>query len=786
MKNALGIARREFAAAFNSPVAYIVLGVFLLVGGWHYWFFPGVFLEGRASFRSFFGWMPVFMAVLAPALTMRSLAEERKTGTLEMLMTLPVRDWEIVIGKWLAGVGMLAVGLLFSVVFTFSIAPLVAPGQTFDWGPVVGGYVGSLLMASAFVAIGIYCSALSKNQVIAFIVALSAGAVLLLLAFVIFVLPPSLAEPIQYLSAYYHFESLARGVVDWRDVLYFASISAAALVLAGRALERVRRPGANLGQNATVTLVLASLVVVNVLAVPFPIRMDFTSNKAFTLSAATKETLKKLDAPVTVTAYFTQELPPPFSDNARYIRDLLEEYRAASGGNLSFSFVDPETQETDEDKEKKKDLKRDIFGRAVREKTSVETELEGLGIQPVEVRVLAEDQQQTKRAYMGVAVRLGEEKRALPVVQDTSSFEFDLTSIIRRIANQAPVLGVLQGHDEPSLETDLERLKTLLEQNFDVQPVTIGPEGTIPDTITALVVIGPRQALSQEHLKALDDFVMKGKSVAFFLDRAAVDLRSFEPTPVNHGLDELISSWGIELGGQLVGDVECASLNVSERRGFMVVQMPVKYPFIPVMKSLEGDSPITKGLSEVNMPFSVPLYPKKIEGVTVTTLARSSAKSWLEDPTAEGLNPRRDWGAADITPTGPYNLIASASGALPSKFQEGKKAEGEARILVAGSSTMLDAQVLGPPNATFFLNTVDWLVRDEGMMAMRNRTVGDAPLSPDISDNTRNVIKFGNTLGVPGLLVLAGLIRWRMRESKRLRLSASPKKTSAADSRTPA
>ena len=129
MRNIVGIARREFGVAFSSPLAYIAMGVFLVVCGIKFFFFPGVFLFARASYRTFFDWMPAFLAVLGPALTMRLLAEEKKTGTLELLMTLPVRDHEIAIGKWLATTGVIAVGLLFSVVNAFAIAPLAAAGQ---------------------------------------------------------------------------------------------------------------------------------------------------------------------------------------------------------------------------------------------------------------------------------------------------------------------------------------------------------------------------------------------------------------------------------------------------------------------------------------------------------------------------------------------------------------------------------------------------------------------------------------------------------------------------------
>src|SRR4051812_42409348 len=259
-------------------------------------------------------------------------------------------------------------------------------------------------------------------------------------------------------------------------------------------------------KSALALLVAGSLILLNFISIGVFQRLDLTHDKAFTLSTATKDTLKDLDNPVKVTAYFTENLPPPFSDNARYVKDLLEEYRAASHGNLSFEFIDPQSQETDADKATKKDVKRDIFGRQVREKTSVETELEGVGIQPVEVRVFEEDQAQTKRAYMGVVVRYGEEKDSIPVVQDMSTLEYDLTTMIRKLVRKkTPVIGVVQGHGEPSIENapdghDLGKLSQLMKPNYELKPVTLS-QGGVPDEVDALLVIGPTQPYSEAEQK---------------------------------------------------------------------------------------------------------------------------------------------------------------------------------------------------------------------------------------------------------------------------------------------
>ena len=529
-------------------------------------------------------------------------------------------------------------------------------------------------------------------------------------------------------------------------------------------------------KNIVAMLAIGSLVLLNVISVGVFARCDLTHDKAFTLSEASKEAMEKLENPVKVTAYFTKDLPPPFSDVARYTKDLLEEYRAASGGQLSFEFIDPQEQETAEDKEKKKDVKRDIFGRQVREKTSVETELGELGVQPVEVRVFEEDQAQTKRAYMGIVVRYGEEQEALPVVQDTSTLEYDLTTMIRRLVRtNMPIVGVLQGHGEPDMGLKLGKLVDLLKPNYDVKPVSFAPgqEAKIDDTIDSLLVIGPQNAIPDDHKKAIDAFVMKGKAVAFLIDRRNVDYTTFEPKEVAANLDDLISTYGIEMGTQMVGDTECASLTVSEKRSFMVLQIPIKYPFIPMLRALEGNSPMTKGLGDIALPFAVPLYPKQIPGVDIQVIGKSSGKSWLEEPSTDVLNPRRDYSTVNLGFTGPYNLIVQARGALPSYADPSKTSEGEARVVVIGAAGLVNESLFGPPNAALMLNVVDWLSMDSKSLEMRVRGQSEPPIKPDLSDAARGAVKIFNVVVVPFVLVVYGLVRWRLREARRKRLVAS-------------
>ena len=230
------VAKRELASYFDSPVAYIVISAFLLVAGWM--FFSTLFLIGRADMRSFFAPSPfspsMLLVVLVPAITMKLVAEERRAGTFELLTTLPVRDSEIIIGKFLAAWALVSIALATTLIYAFTVWSL----GDLDWGPVIGGYLGLSLFSASLLAIGLLCSALTDKQVIAFIVSFLAGSALYFVYWLQFFVPQSLAGFLEYISLSYHLDNLARGVIDSRDVLFYVTLTAGTLVLTERAVAR--------------------------------------------------------------------------------------------------------------------------------------------------------------------------------------------------------------------------------------------------------------------------------------------------------------------------------------------------------------------------------------------------------------------------------------------------------------------------------------------------------------------------------------------------------------------
>jgi len=218
MNNVLAVARREFVSYFNSPIAYLVVTVYLVLSG--ALFFTELFMSGQAEMRSFFGLAPLFFFIITPFLTMRLLAEERAQGTLELLLTMPLTDWHVVLGKYLASVGLLSVLLLLTLAFPISVASL----GPLDKGATVAGYIGMLLMCATYAAIGLMASAFTRNQIVAALIALFIGFGLFIIGQLVQVLPGWIAPLCNAISIHVRFQNIARGVIDTRDLVYYGSM----------------------------------------------------------------------------------------------------------------------------------------------------------------------------------------------------------------------------------------------------------------------------------------------------------------------------------------------------------------------------------------------------------------------------------------------------------------------------------------------------------------------------------------------------------------------------------
>lgn len=234
MGNILAVFKREMKSYFNSAIAYIIITVFLLITGW--FFATPLFVVNEASMRNMMGVVPLIFVFFIPAITMRLLSEEQKVGTIELILTMPIRESELILGKFFASLALLLVALVFTLVYVLTISLLGNP----DGGPIFTGYIGLLLLGGVYLSIGVFASSLTENQIVAFIISLLIIFIFFMLDKVLIFAPAWSAGILEYLSVNYHYNNILRGVIDTRDIIYYLSLTILWLTLASHILARRR------------------------------------------------------------------------------------------------------------------------------------------------------------------------------------------------------------------------------------------------------------------------------------------------------------------------------------------------------------------------------------------------------------------------------------------------------------------------------------------------------------------------------------------------------------------
>jgi ABC-2 type transport system permease protein len=218
MRQALLIFNKEFKDYFVSPIAYIVIALFVFVTG--VLFFSTFFVYGQVDLRRFFNLLPFILALVVPIITMRLFSEELNVGSYEILLTLPVTFQDIIMGKFLAAVAF----VIAMMVPTFAYPVCISFLGDLDWGVVAGSYIGAILLGASYAAIGLFASSLTRNQIIACIVGIVICAILAIVDKMLFFFPQNILAVVSYLSSAIHFENIAKGIIDTRDILYFFSV----------------------------------------------------------------------------------------------------------------------------------------------------------------------------------------------------------------------------------------------------------------------------------------------------------------------------------------------------------------------------------------------------------------------------------------------------------------------------------------------------------------------------------------------------------------------------------
>lgn len=350
MDEMLRIARKEFGGFFASPAAFLFLGAFMAVTLFVFFWVETFFARNIADVRPLFQWMPVLLIFLVAALTMRAWSEERRAGTLETLLTSPVSPLQLVLGKFLAGLALVGVALLLTLPLPMTVA-LLGP---LDWGPVTGGYVATLFLAAAYVAIGLYMSSRTDNPIVALILTVVVCGLFYLLgsSMLTKLFGHEVGGLLSLLGSGSRFDSITRGVLDLRDLYYYLSIVGVFLSLNLFSLERLRWVGNPTTRQHRQWGWLAGLTAANFIAGNLWLasvdwaRADITQGNIYSLSDATEQYLNQLQEPLLIRGYFSAKTHPLLAPLVPQVRDLLEEYAVAGKGRVQVEFIDPHEDQT--------------------------------------------------------------------------------------------------------------------------------------------------------------------------------------------------------------------------------------------------------------------------------------------------------------------------------------------------------------------------------------------------------------------------------------------------------
>jgi len=489
----------------------------------------------------------------------------------------------------------------------------------------------------------------------------------------------------------------------------------------------------------TIILVVAIALFANLISQDFFIRLDFTQGKQYTLSKATKDIVRKLNEPVTIKAYFSENLPPDVAKGKKDVKELLIEYNNLSKGNVVYEFINPSKDESTE---------RDALQ---------------AGVQPVMINVREKDQVKQQKAFMGLVLTMGDRKEVIPFVQPNGPIEYTLSTSIKKLSiTDKPTVGLLQGHGEPGI-SDIHQVYSELTVLYNVEPITLSESTKIPDRVKTLLIIRPIDTIPQNQLNQLDQFLAQGKKILIAMNRVNGDLQKGMGITVNTGLESWLKNKKIIVDDNFVIDSRCASVQVQQQQGAFSFVSSMQFPYIPIVSKF-AKHPISGSLEAVVMQFASTIEFEGDSSIKYTPLAFSSEKSGTEKPPLY-FNIQKQWANADFPKK---NMVLAAlfegklSGNVPSKMI----VIGDGDLAVNGSGQQ--AQKLQPDNVNLIVNSADWLSDDTGLISLRTKGITARPID-EMSDGKKATLKWVNFL-LPILLIIGyGFFRSQINRNKRIK-----------------
>ena len=807
--------KKELASFFSSLIGYLTIIVFLVLTGLMLWVFKGDFniLDyGFAGMDGLFIIGPFLYLFLIPAITMRMFAEEKKNGTMELLLTKPLSEMTLIWAKFLAGFTLVFISLLPTLVCYFSVYALGDPVGNIDTGSVAGSYIGLLLLGAAFVAIGLFASSITNNQIVAFILAALMSA-FMHLGFESIYRMGFLGNAdlfVRSLGMSYHYESISRGVIDTRDVIYFASVIALFLLATRIVLQSRKWHGwhkkKDLRRSHWIELGAGILIVVfvNVISYYFFTRLDLTSEKRYTLSKSTKNLLKKVDEPVLYRVYLEGEFPADFKRLQNETKEMLNQFRAYNK-NIEYEFVNPNNFENQQE--------RQVFYQKLAQKGIMPTQIQvntGNGV-TTQVLIPAADV-----IYKGneTSIQLLQSQKYVDQSQllnnSIQSLEYVLSNPIRALARgQKPTVAFLRGHGELELPNMADLITTLYDYyNLDTarmdgninsltsrsQDPNDSTEFYFHNKYDLIIIAKPTKTFSDRDLFILDQYVMYGGKLLWLIDPLDADLDSLQQAgqaiatrfPLN--IDEMLFTYGVRVNPDLVMDVRCRPIPMTV--GMVGEQPQIQFQpwlYFPEIVPL-SPHPIVRNLDLIKTDFvsSIDLIDN---GIDKTVLLATSEYTRVKNaPAIYDLNEAKTEPDQRLFNHKNVPIAVLLEGKFQSMFRNrltpefmelpsmGYRAEGDStRMIVLSDGDIIKNRFNYNDGTTYplgydfytetmyankelLLNCIDYLVGEEGSIASRSRNIKIRKLDVMKVKEDRMGYQLLNLLLPSGLIILAGIV----------------------------
>ncbi len=523
-------------------------------------------------------------------------------------------------------------------------------------------------------------------------------------------------------------------------------------------------------------IIIGIIVAVNIISNRVFTRLDLSKNKSYTLSNISKVIVGDLGDKLEVRAYFSDNLPSPYNNLKRDVKDLLSDYRSYSKGNLNYVFVNE--------------------GSADESNAEFENDAQKFGIQPVQIQVMDNDKLEVKKALMGLVISYQGKSEVIPFIQSVNNLEYDITSKIKKIITEKKKkIGFLTGHGEYDY-TKWQTIHQTLMSQYDVTSVDLSRNIPVPNDIDVLLVAGPKSEFPEWHKFQIDQYIMRGGNVAFMINKVIPNFQQQIAIgdPVDNKLDDMLFSYGIKIDNDLIRDLQCSAVSVQTQIG---IPMQVSYPYFPMVSNINRDISAFKNIQAIALSFvsSLDLQAAQGKDIQVSPLLTTSDRSGkatgffilnleqfqnLTKQAADTLFNQKGFVVGALysgnfksfyadKPAPSDTISASADVTKQERFNESKK---PGRIIAIGDGDFAHEEQRPPKdNITFFVNMVDFLADDVGLAEIRSKDTSESPIE-DTSDGTKRFVKYFNLIFPPLLIILFGAYIWNKRKINRKKLQS--------------